>query len=57
MSKATTKRVIRNATLPLWERDQLEMRAVDKLLAVFEPKRRPTRASAAARPRPARRPR
>ena len=56
MPKRTTTRLIRKATLPLWKRDQLEMRAIDTLLAVFEPKRRP-RARAAARPRAIRRPR
>ena len=51
MPRRTVKRIIRDATRPMWKRDQLEMRAVDKLLAVFEPKRRQRRAPAASRPR------
>jgi hypothetical protein len=54
MPRQTVKRIIRDATLPVWKRDQLEMRAVDKLLAVFEPKRRQRRARATSRPRSSR---
>lgn len=54
MPRRNAKRIIRDATLPLWKRDQLEMRAVNTLLAVFEPKQRRRRAR--TRPRSIRRP-
>ena len=40
MSRRETQRIIRAATRPLWERDQLEMRAVSALFSVMEPKPR-----------------
>jgi nucleotide-binding universal stress UspA family protein len=51
MPKRTTKRILRAATLLLSKRDQLEMRAVDTLLAAFERKRKPRRAGASRRAR------
>jgi hypothetical protein len=40
MPRKKTERIIRAATRPLWERDQLEMRAVDAVFSVIEPKPR-----------------
>ena len=40
MTRRNTERIIRAATRPLWTRDQLEMRVVDALLSVIEPKPR-----------------
>jgi hypothetical protein len=40
MSRKKTERLIRAATRPLWERDQLEMRAVSALFSVMGPKPR-----------------
>jgi hypothetical protein len=40
MSMKTGKRIVRAATRRLWERDRLQMRAVDALLSAVEPKRR-----------------
>lgn len=57
MPKRTVTRLIRKASLPLWKRDQLEMRAIDQLLAAFEPRRRPRRPQATARRSAGRRPR
>ena len=51
MPRTTAKRILRTVTLPLWKRDQLEMRAIDRLLAVFEPKRTHRRARATTRAR------
>jgi len=44
MSRRKTERIIRAATRPLWERDQVEMRAVSALFSVMEskPRRRRT---------------
>jgi hypothetical protein len=38
MPRRKTARIIRAATRPLWERDQLEMRAVSALFSIVEPK-------------------
>jgi hypothetical protein len=46
MPRKPIARVVRSVTDRLWERDRLQMRAADALLAVFEgrakPRRRPT---------------
>jgi len=49
MSRRKTGRIIRAATRPLWERDQLEMRAVSALFAVMDPKPRRRRTTAKRR--------
>jgi len=55
MARRTTKRLISAVTLPLWKRDQLEMRAVNQLLGVLAPQRKPRRAGATRRARSTRR--
>ena len=55
MARRTTKRLISAVTLPLWKRDQLEMRAVNRLLAALAPQRKPRRAGATRRARSTRR--
>jgi hypothetical protein len=52
MSRRKTERIIRAATRPLWERDQVEMRAVSALFSVMEPKPRRRRTTTKRR-RPA----
>ena len=40
MSRKPVTRIVRAMTDRLWERDRLQMRAVDALLSAGEPKRR-----------------
>jgi hypothetical protein len=40
VSRIVTNRIVRAVTEPLWQRDKLEMRAIDALLSVVESKRR-----------------
>jgi len=48
MSRKPVTRIVRAVTDRLWERDRLQMRAMDALLSAIEPKRRrPGRPSAA----------
>ena len=51
MSRRKTGRIIRAATRPLWERDQLEMRAVSALFSVMDPKPRRRRTTTTRRRR------
>jgi len=51
MARTPRNRVVRTITNAMWERDQLQMRAVDALLSALTPNRR--RRAARLRKRPA----
>jgi hypothetical protein len=55
MPRKPRTRVVRAVTDRLWERDRLQMRAVDALLSAVEPKRRrPKRPRPQAKAKPTR---
>jgi hypothetical protein len=52
MPRRKTERIIHAATRPLWKRDELEMRAVNAVFSVIEPKPRRRRTTTKRRRRP-----